>query len=256
MKIEKRRRPQPEARSNPRKRSENGADLYQSRAPTVNLTPAETLPEATPAKAPTKGHSVRMPAWSSARFVLAAHELRQLPADSGREIAFAGRSNAGKSSAINAITGVSALARISKTPGRTQQLVVFALTDDKRLVDLPGYGYAKVPMALREHWGKTLENYFRSRESLYGLLLAMDIRHPMTEFDRAMIGFATSHGRACHVLLTKADKLKRGQQLNTFRAVTRELEAYGDRCTVQLFSSPERTGVDQARGIIAAWLAA
>jgi GTP-binding protein len=223
-----------------------GADLYQPADLMVNLTSAPPKPQVRP--------QVRQPPWSQARFVLAAHRLSQLPADTGSEVAFAGRSNAGKSSAINALTGVSALARISKTPGRTQQLVVFAFDDARRLIDLPGYGYAKVPMALREHWGETLDAYFQQRESLSGLMLMMDIRHPMTEFDHRMLGFAAANGRACHVLLTKADKLGRGAQATTLRQVRAALTKLDERFSVQLFSSVTKDGVDAARGVVSGWL--
>lgn len=190
-------------------------------------------------------------ALAKAHFIEAAHRLDQLPRDAGLEVAFAGRSNAGKSSAINALTGNGALARISKTPGRTQQLVVFEIDEKRRLIDLPGYGYAKVPGQLRDHWRETLDTYFRTRESLVALLLAMDSRHPLKEFDRLMLEFCAARGLPVHVLLTKADKLARGEQARTLRAVTAELAADHPESSVQLFSSPAKTGVDQAR----AWLA-
>jgi GTP-binding protein len=189
-----------------------------------------------------------------ATFVLAAHELRQLPKDAGAEVAFAGRSNAGKSSALNTVTGQAALARTSKTPGRTQQLVVFALDDARRLIDLPGYGYAKVPAQLREHWGKVLDIYFRERQSLRGLILVMDVRHPLTPFDRMLLEACRAVGREAHVLLTKADKLSRSQAMATLRAVEKEIAAEGWPATVQLFSSLKKDGVAQARGKLAAWL--
>jgi GTP-binding protein len=192
--------------------------------------------------------------WSRASFVLAAHELSQLPADHGVEVAVAGRSNAGKSSAINAISGQARLARISKTPGRTQQLVVFALDGDRRLIDLPGYGYAKVPDSLRAHWRQTLDRYFRTRASLRGLLLAMDIRHPLTPFDSAMLEFCEARALPCHVLLTKADKLTRNHANAALHAVERALTPTEGRCTVQLFSSPAGTGVERARAQLAQWL--
>jgi GTP-binding protein len=198
--------------------------------------------------------SPRAPPWSATRFVLAAHRLAQLPADAGREVAVAGRSNAGKSSAINAITGVAALARVSKTPGRTQQLVVFELEPARRLIDLPGYGYAQVPEALRQHWRATLDRYFRERQSLHGLLLAMDIRHPLTPFDRQMLGFCAARGLPCHVLLTKADKLGRGAATTTARQVAREFAAIDPAHSVQRFSAVTRDGVDAARAVLSRWL--
>ncbi|MGH8155500.1 MAG: ribosome biogenesis GTP-binding protein YihA/YsxC, partial [Rhodanobacteraceae bacterium] len=144
-----------------------------------------------------------------ATYVVAAHRIDQLPPDAGREIAIAGRSNAGKSSAINALTAQAALARTSKTPGRTQQLVVFALPDGRRLVDLPGYGYAKVPPALREHWHRVIDAYLRKRQSLCGLVLVADIRHAPAAFDRQMLAFCAAIRLPCVMLLSKADKLAR-----------------------------------------------
>lgn len=194
--------------------------------------------------------------WPAAVFLTAAHRLVQLPPDEGVEVAIVGRSNAGKSSALNAITGKPALARVSKTPGRTQQLVVFDLEPGRRLVDLPGYGYAAVPMTLREHWGTELRRYFELRESLRGLVIAMDIRHPMREGDISMIGLAAARGLPVHVLLTKADKLGRGAASAQLAAVRRELEALaGGLASVQLFSSPKRDGVELARRRIIDWLA-
>lgn len=194
--------------------------------------------------------------WPAAVFLTAAHRLVQLPPDEGAEVAIVGRSNAGKSSALNAITGKPALARVSKTPGRTQQLVVFDLEPGRRLVDLPGYGYAAVPMALREHWGTELRSYFELRESLRGLVIAMDIRHPMREGDVAMIALAAARGLPVHVLLTKADKLGRGAASAQLAGVRRELESLtAGLASVQLFSSPKRDGVEAARRRIIDWLA-
>lgn len=194
--------------------------------------------------------------FSAARFVLAAHRLDQLPADQGKEVAIVGRSNSGKSTAVNALTRIKGLARVSKTPGRTQQLVVFALGESdlqRRLVDLPGYGYAKVPQALREHWGKTLNQYFDLRESLAGLALTMDVRHPLTAFDEMMIGLCQRRRLPYHVLLTKADKLSRSQGLATKFQVEKALAATGE-FSVQLFSAPKNIGIDQARLVLSAWL--
>lgn len=193
--------------------------------------------------------------WASARFTIAAHELRELPPDTGAEIACAGRSNAGKSTALNVITGIGGLAKVSKTPGRTQQLVVFAFDATRRLVDLPGYGYAKVSLTLRAHWGDVLTKYFETRTSLRGLLIAMDARHPMTPFDHDMLGLATSVELPCHVLLTKSDKLSRSQALNTLRALQKTLGEMSPEFSSQLFSAPERLGVEEARQVMAGWLA-
>ncbi|MBS0576285.1 MAG: YihA family ribosome biogenesis GTP-binding protein [Proteobacteria bacterium] len=186
-----------------------------------------------------------------ATFVAAAHTLRQLPADGGREVAFAGRSNAGKSSALNALCNHKTLARTSRTPGRTQQLVYFQVAPERYLVDLPGYGYAKVPLDLRAHWEQFIEDYFRTRTALAGLIVVMDIRHPLRDYDRQMLAFAAARGLPAHGLLTKADKLGRGQQTQTLAAVRRELPA---EVGVQVFSAETRTGVEQARGVVAGWL--
>jgi len=174
-----------------------------------------------------------------------------LPADVGAEIAFAGRSNAGKSSALNAISGVHQLARVSKTPGRTQHLVVFQLAGERRLIDLPGYGYAKVPPAMRAAWGEAITRYFESRQSLRALMIAMDIRHPLTDFDVMMLDFAGHRALPVRILLTKADKLGRGAGGNTLLAVRKQLAAVADRVTVQLFSATAPTGIDEARAYVA-----
>jgi GTP-binding protein len=193
--------------------------------------------------------------FASARYALAAHTLRQLPPDRGREVAFAGRSNAGKSSALNALAHQSSLARTSKTPGRTQQLVFFDVRPERHLVDLPGYGYAKVPEDLRAHWQAFINDYFRTREALAGLVVVMDARHPLREYDRQMLGFATQRGLPAHALLTKADKLGRGEQAKTLQAVRKDLAAsYGDTVDAQLFSSETKLGVDEARRVVAGWL--
>ena len=182
-----------------------------------------------------------------ATFVLSAPELRQLPADDGAEITFAGRSNAGKSSALNAICDQTGLARTSKTPGRTQQFVVFALGEGQRLVDLPGYGYAKVPEPMRAHWRKVIDAYLRERQSLRGVVLIIDCRHPLKEFDRQMLDYCRDIGLACHVLLAKADKLSSNQGSSALAAVRRECKAHGWPATVQLFSAHAGTGLDEAR---------
>lgn len=191
-----------------------------------------------------------------ASFVLAAHELKQLPADSGAEVAFAGRSNAGKSSALNALVAQTALARTSKTPGRTQQLVVFALPDGRRLIDLPGYGYAKVPPALRDHWRQAIDAYLRNRESLRGLVLIADIRHALTPFDQQMLAYCTSIELPCVLLLSKADKLSRAQARTRQREVDAAIVAGRWQASTIVFSSPAGTGVAEARAAVLALLAA
>ena len=193
-----------------------------------------------------------------ARYLLAAHTPRQLPPDEGAEVAFAGRSNAGKSSALNALCQQNALARVSKTPGRTQQLVYFELPphDGRYLVDLPGYGYAKVPLELRAHWQAFIDAWFASRAALRGLVVVMDIRHPLKDYDRSMIGYAMRRGLPAHALLTKADKLSRGAAGNTVQAVRRQLAAqYADSIGVQAFSAESKAGVDELRAVVAGWLA-
>jgi GTP-binding protein len=182
-----------------------------------------------------------------AQFVLSAPDPRQLPADIGAEIAFAGRSNAGKSSALNAICDQTGLARTSKTPGRTQHFVIFAVDAQRRLVDLPGYGYAKVPEAMREQWRRAIDAYMRERASLRGIVLIIDSRHPLKDFDRQMLAYCRDIGRPCHVLLTKADKLSRNQGAAALALVRRETKTERWPATAQLFSAFDKTGLDEAR---------
>ncbi len=196
--------------------------------------------------------------FARADYMLAAHTPRQLPPDGGWEVAFSGRSNAGKSSALNALCQQNALARVSKTPGRTQQLVFFNLPPHelKYLVDLPGYGYAKVPKDLQAHWQAFLADYFRSREALKGLVVVMDIRHPLKDYDRQILGYAIENGLPVHAVLTKADKLGRGAGMNVLQAVRKDLQAsYGDTVSVQTLSSESKAGVDELRQVVARWLA-
>ena len=190
-----------------------------------------------------------------AQYLLSAHTTRQLPADGGTEVAFAGRSNAGKSSALNALTHRNGLARVSKTPGRTQQLVFFQVQPDRYLVDLPGYGYAKVPQELQAHWQAFIDQYFRTREALRGLVVVMDIRHPLKDYDRHMLAYAVERGIPAHALLTTADKLGRGQQAQALQAVKKELfSSFGDTVGVQTFSAESKQGVDEARAVEAGCL--
>ncbi|HTN31063.1 MAG TPA: ribosome biogenesis GTP-binding protein YihA/YsxC [Pseudomonas sp.] len=189
-----------------------------------------------------------------ATFLISAAKVDQCPDDLGREIAFAGRSNAGKSSALNTLTHAN-LARTSKTPGRTQLLNFFRLDDERRLVDLPGYGYAKVPIPLKLHWQMHLEAYLSSRVSLAGVVLMMDIRHPLTEFDSMMLDWARNSGMALHILLTKADKLAFGAAKNALLKVQKDVrEGWGDNISVQLFSAPKRQGIEEAQAVLARWL--
>ena len=192
---------------------------------------------------------------SKATFTISAPDIRRLPADSGIEVAFAGRSNAGKSSALNTLTNQRSLARTSKTPGRTQLINFFNLNDQQRLVDLPGYGYAKVPIEVKLKWQRHLEDYLRQRQSLQGLVLLMDCRHPLQEFDQMMLSWAQSSHMPVHVLLTKADKLKSGAAKNTLLKVRRELEPIQELVSVQLFSSSKRTGLPELRKVLSEWLA-
>jgi GTP-binding protein len=185
-----------------------------------------------------------------ARYLLSAHELRQLPPDEGVEIAIAGRSNAGKSSALNALTGQKSLARTSKTPGRTQQIIIFRLDDQRRIADLPGYGYARVPAALKRHWQAVMEAYFRTRRCLRGVVLVMDIRHPMRPFDEQMLTWCEAAHVPCHVLLTKADKLKRGPSQSALLSVRRQLPVMA---TAQVFSARTGAGVDDLVATLSEW---
>lgn len=193
--------------------------------------------------------------FNATHFVTSAATLGDCPADSLAEVAFAGRSNAGKSSAINTITGQTRLARISKTPGRTQLLNYFQVEPGRYLVDLPGYGFAKVPLAVKNKWQQELENYLRRRESLTGIVILSDIRHPLKEFDQMMVDWAVQSGLPVLLLLTKADKLKRGAAQNTLLRVRREVKELPE-VRVQLFSALKNVGVVEVRPILSEWLTA
>ena len=189
-----------------------------------------------------------------AAFLQSASAIENAPTDFGSEVAFAGRSNSGKSSAINTLTHQGKLARTSRTPGRTQLINFFSLSDHQRLVDLPGYGFAKVPLAVKKKWNQQLERYLQYRESLRGLVMLMDIRHPLTEPDRQMVGWAVTASMPVHILLTKADKLKRGPAQSTLLSVREELSTQSDLISVQLFSSLKRQGVDTLGRQLNNWL--
>ena len=191
--------------------------------------------------------------YNIAQFEKSVPRPDQAPADSGYEVAFAGRSNAGKSSALNRLTCQKSLARISKTPGRTQHLVFFRLDDERRLVDLPGYGFAKVPDKIKREWSIQLERYLQERQSLQGLILLMDVRHPMTDFDQQMLQWSIHANMPVHILLTKADKLKRGAAQNALLKIKRDIEELPN-ITVQLFSALKGTGVEEAQNVLDAWL--
>ncbi len=196
-----------------------------------------------------------MPLFQNATFFISAHHLRDLPPASGIEVAFAGRSNAGKSSALNTLANHNRLAYVSKQPGRTQLINFFTLGNDRHLVDLPGYGYAKVPESMRAHWQSVLARYLSERTSLAGLVLVMDSRHPLQPLDRQMLDWFCPSGKPVHVLLTKSDKLSRGEAGLTLAKTRKELLAsWGESCTVQLFSSSKKLGVEEAEKVIGAWL--
>lgn len=182
-----------------------------------------------------------------ARFLMSATALQAMPPDRGSEVAFAGRSNAGKSSALNAITGVKGLARASKTPGRTQLINFFGLSQDARLVDLPGYGFADVPVEVKRTWGEMIEDYLAGRQSLAALIIVMDIRHPLTDLDQQLIGWAQPAGVTLHVLLTKADKLSKAQADRTAAKLHKDL---GGVVGVTVFSATKGTGKDAARKVV------
>ena len=192
--------------------------------------------------------------YQQATYLTSAVELHQLPTDQGIEVAFIGRSNAGKSSALNTITGIKGLARTSQTPGRTQMINLFAMDDARRLVDLPGYGYAKAPKPLREKWAQTTNDYLKIRESLKGLVLVMDIRHPLKESDQQLIEWTIDCELPLHILLTKADKLKPSAQRRTLFEVEAFLKQYSSpHMTVQAFSSMERLGLGEAQKKLDEW---
>jgi GTP-binding protein len=194
------------------------------------------------------------PNYRGARYLTSAAKLAQCPPDTGWEVAFAGRSNAGKSSAINSLTHNKKLAKTSKTPGRTQLLNFFELSASQRLVDLPGYGFAKVPLAVKREWTKQLENYLQKRRSLRGLILLMDVRHPLQPFDQQMLDWALAASMPVHILLTKADKLKRGAASSALLQVRTHLEPQQELASVQLFSALKHDGHKELIAVLDAWL--
>lgn len=191
--------------------------------------------------------------YRQAHYTISATQLSELPPDIGLEVAFAGRSNAGKSSAINTITDHRALARISKTPGRTQMINFFALDDSRTLVDLPGYGYAKVPEQMKIRWQQNLGQYLDTRQSLQGLMIMMDIRHPLKQFDIQMIRWANQKNLDVHILLTKSDKFKHGAAMASLHSVLAELKKLELNASAQLFSSLKKTGRDEAIAKLDSW---
>ena len=192
-------------------------------------------------------------------FVISTNHFDELPSDSGREIAFAGRSNAGKSSAINTLTNKTRLAFVSKQPGRTQLINFFKIKDMQSLVDLPGYGFAKVPKPMKDHWRKLLPKYLQERKSLIGLVLVVDIRRELTELDTQMLDWFAPQKKPIHVLLTKSDKVSKDKSLRTLNKTNNELkEKWGKKfnveCSAQLFSSLKKQGIEKATKKIEQWL--
>jgi GTP-binding protein len=196
------------------------------------------------------------PNYRKAAYLTSAAKLSQCPPDEGWEVAFAGRSNAGKSSAINSLTGNSKLAKTSRTPGRTQLINFFELSAQQRLVDLPGYGYAKVPLAIKREWTEQLEKYLQQRRCLRGLILLMDVRHPLQAFDRQMLDWALAAAMPVHILLTKADKLKKGPATSTLLKLRAELEPHRGLVSAQLFSALKHSGHEQLLAVLNEWLTA
>ena len=192
--------------------------------------------------------------FSKATFLTTVNHLHDLPLHGGREVAFVGRSNAGKSSAINTLANHTRLAYTSKTPGRTQHLNYFSLGSNKFLVDLPGYGYAKVPPDVQQHWEGLLSEYLQTREALCGLVVIMDARHPLTDLDERLLDWFALTGKPVHVLLTKSDKLSRQQATATLNRVKLYLLEHFPHCSVQLFSSLKKTGAAEAEAVIGGWM--
>ena len=192
--------------------------------------------------------------YQQTHFILGTPDARHAPDDSGAEVAFAGRSNAGKSSALNVITGQKSLARISKDPGRTREINFFEVRDQLRLVDLPGYGYAKVSKSMKNQWQRNIARYLETRRSLCGVILLMDIRHPFKDTDQQVLSWCHAAELPTHVLLTKADKLKRGPARATLMKVRQQLPEWHAQASVQLFSAHTREGSDQVQQILDQWL--
>ncbi|AGV18109.1 MULTISPECIES: ribosome biogenesis GTP-binding protein YihA/YsxC [Vibrio] len=193
--------------------------------------------------------------YQNTHFITSAPDIRHLPEDEGVEIAFAGRSNAGKSSALNRLTNQKSLAKTSKTPGRTQLINLFKVEEGCHIVDLPGYGFAQVPVEMKNKWQKSLGEYLQKRECLKGLVVLMDIRHPMKDLDQQMIFWAIDSHIPVQVLLTKADKLKSGARKQTLLKVRKQVETFGGDVSVDVFSSLKGLGVDQLRAKLDTWFA-
>lgn len=192
--------------------------------------------------------------YRQAKFLISAASVKQFPTDESIEVAFAGRSNAGKSSAINTLCDNKSLAKTSKTPGRTRLVNFFALDQKRRLVDLPGYGYAKVSKPVQEEWERLMEQYLQSKGALRGLVIIMDVRHPLKDFDLQMLDWSTHFGLPAHILLTKADKLKRGPQQATLLKARKQLASEGYNASIQLFSALKKTGLDELVAKLNQWM--
>lgn len=191
--------------------------------------------------------------YQKAYFLLSAADVKQLPLDEGIEIAIVGRSNAGKSSVLNKLTRNKQLARVSKTPGRTQLINVFVIDENRRLIDLPGYGYAKVPLATKKKWQKTVDTYIRIRDSLKGLILVMDVRHPFKTGDVQLLNYSASRSLPVHILLNKCDKLSKNQLAETVREVRGFLTEYGNSVTLQCFSALKGAGLKELQQFLDEW---
>ena len=192
--------------------------------------------------------------YQQTRFILGTPDARRAPADEGVEVAFAGRSNAGKSSALNVLTGQRALARISKAPGRTREINFFEVQDGIRLVDLPGYGYAKVSRSMKQQWQRNISTYLETRQSLGGVIVLMDVRHPLKEIDQQILGWCHAADLLTHVLLTKSDKLKRGPAKAALLQTRKALQALHPEATLQLFSAHTRDGAEELQRVLDEWL--
>ena len=192
--------------------------------------------------------------YQQTRFILGTPDAHRAPADEGVEVAFAGRSNAGKSSALNVLTGQRALARISKAPGRTREINFFEVQDGIRLVDLPGYGYAKVSRSMKQQWQRNISTYLETRQSLGGVIVLMDVRHPLKEIDQQILGWCHAANLLTHVLLTKSDKLKRGPAKAALLQTRKALQSLHPEATLQLFSAHTRDGAEELQRVLDEWL--
>lgn len=192
--------------------------------------------------------------YQQTRFILGTPDARRAPPDEGVEVAFAGRSNAGKSSALNVLTGQRALARISKAPGRTREINFFEVQEGIRLVDLPGYGYAKVSRSMKQQWQRNISTYLETRQSLGGVIVLMDVRHPLKEIDQQILGWCHAADLLTHVLLTKSDKLKRGPAKAALLQTRKALQALHPEATLQLFSAHTRDGAEELQRVLDEWL--